>query len=444
MQDKLDALISRQEIYEVVARYCRGVDRGDIDLLRSVYHEDATDDHGMFKGRGLDFAEWIVDWERENIRQCQHFIGNFSCDIQGDKAFTETYCISFSEDMSGQNATVYNRYIDRFERRNGEWKIADRVVVLDLTRIDPPSTPFGDVPGWNFSWGVRDRTDPPTGAKTGATMTDRSFSGRAVIVTGAARGQGREIALQFAALGADVAICDVGQPAMATVDYPLASTAELDAVAEAIRALGGRALAQVCDIRDQAQIEAFVQAAKNAFGRVDVLVNNAGILSGNKPVHEMSDDQFLTMIDVNLVGVWRVTRAVVPHLIAAGGGRIVNVASAAGLVGAPGFGHYCAAKHGVVGLTKTMAAELAPYKITVNAICPGLVDTKMVEHSAEQLASQLGITEDAAYDAFLTVHHIKERITPAQSAAAVLYLASEAARVVTGACLPVDAGWTAT
>lgn len=275
-------------------------------------------------------------------------------------------------------------------------------------------------------------------------MTDLPFSGRAVVVTGAARGQGREIALQFAAHGADVAICDVGQPALSTVDYPLASTAELDAVAGTIGALGNRVAARTCDIRDQAQIDAFVQATVDAFGRIDILVNNAGILSGNKPVHEMSDEQFVTMIDVNLIGLWRVTRAVVPHLIAAGGGRIVNVASAAGLVGAPGFGHYCAAKHGVVGLTKTMAAELAPHKITVNAICPGLVDTKMVEHSATQLAGQLGITEDAAYDAFLTVHHIKERITPAQSAAAVLYLASEDARVVTGACLPVDAGWTAT
>jgi 3-hydroxybutyrate dehydrogenase len=191
-------------------------------------------------------------------------------------------------------------------------------------------------------------------------------------------------------------------------------------------------------------MEALAARTVERFGKIDILVNNAGILSGNKPVHEMSDEQFVTMIDVNLIGLWRMTRAAAPHLIAAGGGRIVNVASAAGLVGAPGFGHYCAAKHGVVGLTKTMAAELAPYHITVNAICPGLVDTKMVEPSAEQLAGQLGITEDAAYDAFLTVHLIKERITPSQSAAAVLYLASEAARVVTGACLPIDAGWTAT
>jgi hypothetical protein len=159
-QAKLDDLLSRQEIYEVLTRYCRGVDRCDVELIRSVYHDDALDDHGMFRGLGVDFAPWIVKWERENIRQCQHLIGNFRCDIQGETAYTETYCVSFSEDISGRNATVYNRYIDRFERRSGEWKIADRLVVLDLTRTDEASAPFGDVPGWNFTWGVRDPSDP--------------------------------------------------------------------------------------------------------------------------------------------------------------------------------------------------------------------------------------------------------------------------------------------
>ncbi len=160
LEADLRALIDRQKIYEVMTRYCRGVDRGDVALIRSVYHEDATDDHGMFKGLGIDFAQWIVDWERENIKQCQHVIGNFSCDLHGDMALTETYCISFSETMSGEHVTVYNRYIDRLERRDGEWKIADRRVVLDLTRVEPATGAFGDVPGWDFTWGRRDRDDP--------------------------------------------------------------------------------------------------------------------------------------------------------------------------------------------------------------------------------------------------------------------------------------------
>lgn len=275
-------------------------------------------------------------------------------------------------------------------------------------------------------------------------MSDQSLTGRVAIVTGAARGQGRAIAMHLSRAGADVAICDVGQSTLASVDYPLASTTELEEVAEEIRAMGRKVAIRTCDVRDQSQVDAFVAAAAQELGRIDILVNNAGILSGNQPVHELSDERWATMIDVNLTGVWRVARRAVPHLISAGGGRIINIASAAGLVGAPGFGHYSAAKHGVVGLTKTMAAELAPHKITVNAICPGLVQTKMVEHSATELSGQLGISEEEAYDAFLAVHHIKERIAPDQSAAAVLYLASEAARVVTGACLPVDGGWVAT
>ena len=110
--DKIQELIDRKEIYEVLVKYCQGVDRCDVELLKSVYHEDAQDDHGMFKGKGVDFAEWIVEWEKENLDMGQHVIGNFSCDLQGDIAFCETYCISFSVDKSGKNATVYNRYID--------------------------------------------------------------------------------------------------------------------------------------------------------------------------------------------------------------------------------------------------------------------------------------------------------------------------------------------
>jgi len=155
---ELRALVDRQRIYEVLTRYCRGVDRGDVELIRSVYHPDAQDDHGMFKGLGVDFAPWIVEYLR-GWKQCQHFIGNFTCDLDSDVAHTETYCLSIGDDGQGHNPAVYNRYIDRFERRNGEWRIADRVVVLDVTRVESSTPPFDDVPGWNFTWGRRDRGD---------------------------------------------------------------------------------------------------------------------------------------------------------------------------------------------------------------------------------------------------------------------------------------------
>jgi (+)-trans-carveol dehydrogenase len=269
------------------------------------------------------------------------------------------------------------------------------------------------------------------------------LAGKAAIVTGAARGQGRAIALALAEAGADVAICDVGAAAMPSVGYPLGGA--LDTVAREIEGYGVKALAMACDVRDQAQIDAFVGAALAGFGRIDILVNNAGILTGHKPAHELDDAMWTTMIDVNLTGAWRMARAVLPPMIARGeGGRIVNIASVAGHVGTPGFAHYCASKHGLMGLTRSMAGELAPHKITVNALCPGLVDTDMVSHATAEFARDQGLSMEEAYDLQLTPHLIKEKISSEQSAAAVMYLVSEAARVVTGSALMIDAGWSAT
>lgn len=269
-----------------------------------------------------------------------------------------------------------------------------------------------------------------------------SLAGKAAIVTGAARGQGRAIALALAEAGADVAICDVGAAAMPTVGYAMGGA--LDDVARGIEAQGRKAVAMACDVRDQSQIDPFMAATLEAFGRLDILVNNAGILTGGRPAHELDDAMWTTMIDINLTGAWRMARAAVPVMIAGGeGGRIVNIASVAGHVGTPGYAHYCASKHGLMGLTRAMAGELAGERITVNALCPGLVDTPMVAHATDEVAAARGLTTEEAYELQLTPHLIKEKITAEQSAAAVMYLVSEPARVVTGSALMIDAGWSA-
>jgi len=201
--------------------------------------------------------------------------------------------------------------------------------------------------------------------------------------------------------------------------------------------------ARSCDVRDSQQVDRFVADVVAQLGSPNVLVNNAGILPEMSLAHEISDAQYENVISVNLGGVFRMSRAVVPHMIRAGGGRIVNTSSAAGLTAAPMFAVYCASKHGVIGLTKAMAAELAAHHITVNAVCPGAVLTPMVGHTAETLAEQSGITVEEALGGFLGTHLIKEFVTPEQVAGAVAFLADPEQSATTGIALPVDGGWTA-
>jgi NAD(P)-dependent dehydrogenase (short-subunit alcohol dehydrogenase family) len=275
-------------------------------------------------------------------------------------------------------------------------------------------------------------------------MGNGAFKGKVALVTGAARGQGLAIAQALARGGAAVAMSDIGRSDLATVGYPLGSSETLEREVAALRAEGATVLAGTCDVRQQGDVDAFVARTVDEFGGLDIVVNNAGILTGGKPSHEIDDATWDMVIAINLTGVFRISRATVPHLIARGGGRIINIASVAGLIGTPNFGHYCASKHGVVGLTKAMAAELAEHDITVNAVCPGAVDTTMVQHSMTGLAEQIGGSVEDAWQTILSVHLIKKAITPDQIAAAVLYLASEAAALVTGSCLSIDGGWSTT
>ncbi|AHH18380.1 oxidoreductase, SDR family [Nocardia nova SH22a] len=215
-------------------------------------------------------------------------------------------------------------------------------------------------------------------------MTNRaeSLHGQVALVTGAARGQGRAHAVRLAEEGADIIAIDVCAPVSDTVSYPAPTTEELDDTARSIESAGRKVLTRVVDIRDLAALESVVADGIEQFGRLDVVVANAGVLSWSR-LWEMSEDQWDTVIDVNLSGTWRTLRAAVPAMIAAGnGGSIVIVSSSAGLKATPGNGHYAASKHGLVALTNTLALEAGEFGIRVNSIHPYSVDTPMVEPDA--------------------------------------------------------------
>ncbi|MCW2719112.1 MAG: hypothetical protein QOG20_1758 [Pseudonocardiales bacterium] len=260
------------------------------------------------------------------------------------------------------------------------------------------------------------------------------LSGQVAMVTGAARGQGRSHCLALAEVGAAVAALDVCRD-LDVPSYPLASRAELDAVVAEIRELGGRALPLVADVREAGDVQAAVTATVEAFGRLDVLVNNAAIVT-SAPFWELSEQQWGAVVDTNLSGVWRTTKAAAAYLRRSPRGRIVHIASTGGVRAIPEFAHYVAAKHGVVGLTRAMAIELAGDAVTVNAILPGSVDSPMLAG----LADELGLTTDDVHKRWLHDQLLVEVIPAAEVTGALLWLLSDAARHVTGHCLAVDGG----
>ncbi|WP_199723050.1 mycofactocin-coupled SDR family oxidoreductase [Halobellus sp. Atlit-38R] len=266
------------------------------------------------------------------------------------------------------------------------------------------------------------------------------FSGQVAFVTGAGRGQGRSHAVAYAEHGADVVVTGLSR-GIETSQYPLATAEDLDETVRRVEATGQRALRLRVDVRDEAQVEAAVGRAVDEMGKIDILANNAGIWNVTDLV-EMDERRWDELVDSNLKGAWLCAKHVGQHFINRGeGGRIVSTASTAGLVGSKGSGHYAAAKHGVVGLTKALALELAEYDVTVNAVAPTGVATPMIDGILETVGEG---ALNAVSDASGSMNVLDEQlIDPRDVTEAYLWLASDAARYVTGVTLPVDAGMLA-
>jgi SDR family mycofactocin-dependent oxidoreductase len=261
------------------------------------------------------------------------------------------------------------------------------------------------------------------------------LSGRVAFITGAAHGQGRAIALALAADGADIVALDVGAE-LAYPAYAQGTTAELEGLVEEVRQLGRRAIPALADVRDRDAVQRAVDAAIAEFGRIDVLLNNAGIVAYAE-LDAMTDDEWDAMIGINLTGPMVVARAVVPHMKAAGRGVNINNSSVMGLRGGNRLSHYVASKHGLTGLTKAWAIELAPHGIRVVSIHPTGVDTPMNDGlAAMEGATPQEIAERSAGNLQPGVPWIETR----DVAELVRYLASDRARYVTGSQHVVDAG----
>lgn len=271
-----------------------------------------------------------------------------------------------------------------------------------------------------------------------------ALDGKVVVITGAARGLGRACALRFAREGASLVLADIGGD-IDGVPYPLGSAAQLEHTARLCGAEGAAVLARHIDVRDGAAVTAGVEQALDRFGTLDVLVNNAGIAApSGKAVHEITDAEWALMLDVDLSGAWRMMRAVVPGMIAAQAGSIVNISSTAGLVGYRHFAGYVAAKHGLIGLTKAAALDYAPYGIRVNALCPGSVrdDPTVDGRMLSEIARSLDVSVDGHEEIFLQSQPMNALIDPSDIAGAALWLAGADSPQVTGSVLTVDGGFT--
>ena len=272
------------------------------------------------------------------------------------------------------------------------------------------------------------------------------LDGKVAFITGAARGQGRSHALRMAQEGADIIAIDIVDQ-ISTVPYAMAEPEDLDETVRQVEALDRRIVARTADVRDAEALRAAVDEGVAELGRLDIVAANAGIFSSGT-AEELTEEQWNDMIEVNLSGVWRTCKVAIPHLRAAGGGSIILTSSTAGLNGFPNFAHYVSAKHGVVGLMRTLALELAPDMIRVNSVHPTSVDTEMIQNEtmyalfAPDLEPEQR-TREALGERFTSLNALPiPWVEAVDISNAVLFLASDEARYITGVTLPVDAGQT--
>jgi (+)-trans-carveol dehydrogenase len=270
--------------------------------------------------------------------------------------------------------------------------------------------------------------------------------GKVAFVTGAARGQGRSHAVRLAQEGADIIAVDLaGQ--VASVPYPMATPEDLDQTVKEVEALDRRIVASQADVRDYGALKAALDQGVAQLGRLDIVCSNAGIASFG-PADELDETTWRDMIDINLTGMWHACKAAIPHLIEGGrGGSIVITSSDAGLKGFQNLAHYVSAKHGVVGLMRTLALELAPHMIRVNSLHPTTVNTDMIQNAPtyELFAPDLAEkdrTKERLTERFQMLNALPiPWVEPVDISNAVLFLASDEARYITGVPLPVDAGF---
>jgi (+)-trans-carveol dehydrogenase len=268
--------------------------------------------------------------------------------------------------------------------------------------------------------------------------------GKVAFITGAARGQGRSHAIRLAQEGADIIAVDVCRQ-LEGVPFLMSTPEDLAETVKEVESLDRRIIATQADVRDYDAVKAAVDDGMAQLGRLDIIVANAGIGNNGANLHEMSEKLWQDMIDVNLTGVWHSAKAAIPHVIAGGrGGSIVLTSSVGGLKAYPTVGHYIAAKHGVVGIMRTLAQELGQHSIRVNSVHPTQVNTPMVMNDATFRLFRPDLENPTAED-FAPVSQMFHTlpvpwVEPVDISNAVLFLASDEARYITDVTLPIDAG----